>query len=394
MTRPRSTTHLGVRLLLLGLLLHSTSAFLHLHRSTTLHYGSGGHRRPLFAGDPRADIGDQQMKGGIDGDKLAKEARELELRQKIEKLQQLKQRGMSYDEGSGSSSTATATSTATTTTTTDEASSSSSSSSSSLSSAATSKLESMSESLLEQQMSEAEAIFGEPVEADPMKAAAARAKAAAEAAAADAASVSSDSAASAVVAELSATVAAAPVPRSATTKITDESGKSDSDDDAFFNAVLPGIENSLKQKSEAKQELEPIVEAMRAAKEAAEAKAASAAEVGLSSSSPSPSLADAAMAEAYNQSTSGIGGNWAPPDDTTTHKPSKSGSWGVFERPADISKAYGGGKRIGVGAGTVVDEEKARAEAEATKARLARFRKDQGASPSQERERAAEINAA
>lgn len=28
------------------------------------------------------------------------------------------------------------------------------------------------------------------------------------------------------------------------------------------------------------------------------------------------------------------------------HKPSKSGSWGLFERPADISKAYGGGRRI------------------------------------------------
>ena len=28
------------------------------------------------------------------------------------------------------------------------------------------------------------------------------------------------------------------------------------------------------------------------------------------------------------------------------HKPSKSGSWGLFERPADISKTYGGGRRI------------------------------------------------
>jgi hypothetical protein len=29
-----------------------------------------------------------------------------------------------------------------------------------------------------------------------------------------------------------------------------------------------------------------------------------------------------------------------------TYTPSKSGSWGVFERPADISKAYGGGRTI------------------------------------------------
>ena len=38
------------------------------------------------------------------------------------------------------------------------------------------------------------------------------------------------------------------------------------------------------------------------------------------------------------------------------------GSWGVFERPADISKAFGGGKRIGVGApeqNNVVNETKA-----------------------------------
>ena len=29
-----------------------------------------------------------------------------------------------------------------------------------------------------------------------------------------------------------------------------------------------------------------------------------------------------------------------------TYTPSKSGSWGVFDRPADISKAYGGGRTI------------------------------------------------
>ena len=53
------------------------------------------------------------------------------------------------------------------------------------------------------------------------------------------------------------------------------------------------------------------------------------------------------------QTSSGIGGTWTPPKDikkeVSTHKPTGSGSWGVFERPADISKAYGGGRKVGVG---------------------------------------------
>ena len=64
---------------------------------------------------------------------------------------------------------------------------------------------------------------------------------------------------------------------------------------------------------------------------------------------------DDAQPAAPAQTTSGIGGSWAPPPEVDKHKPTKSGSWGVFERPADISKAYGGGKKIGVGA--PVDEE-------------------------------------
>ena len=38
------------------------------------------------------------------------------------------------------------------------------------------------------------------------------------------------------------------------------------------------------------------------------------------------------------------------------HRPSKSGSWGIFERPADISKAYGGGRRITRGEMKHMDE--------------------------------------
>jgi len=70
------------------------------------------------------------------------------------------------------------------------------------------------------------------------------------------------------------------------------------------------------------------------------------------------------LEDAAVKTTSGIGGSWAPPTDTEVHKPTGSGSWGVFERPADISKAFGGGKRIGVGApeqNNVVNETKVQA---------------------------------
>mmetsp|Transcript_4080 Transcript_4080/g.12701 ORF Transcript_4080/g.12701 Transcript_4080/m.12701 type:complete len:364 (+) Transcript_4080:140-1231(+) len=88
---------------------------------------------------------------------------------------------------------------------------------------------------------------------------------------------------------------------------------------------------------------------------------------GVSSSEESP---DEGVASEPKSATSGIGGSWAPPNATSTHKP-KVSTWGVFERPADISKAYGGGKRVGVGAPPAVVNETKQAE---TAARLARFR--------------------
>jgi hypothetical protein len=80
------------------------------------------------------------------------------------------------------------------------------------------------------------------------------------------------------------------------------------------------------------------------------------------------------------QSTSGIGGTWyaGEAQKESKHKPSKSGSWGVFERPDDISKAYGGGRKIGVG-GYQPNEEELAAKREETERRLKAYRKDQGA---------------
>lgn len=52
---------------------------------------------------------------------------------------------------------------------------------------------------------------------------------------------------------------------------------------------------------------------------------------------------------ASERTTTGIGGKWIKPAEIEMQKKTV-GSWGVFERPADISTAYGGGKMVGVGA--------------------------------------------
>ena len=91
--------------------------------------------------------------------------------------------------------------------------------------------------------------------------------------------------------------------------------------------------------------------------------------------------AGAVREDKESQTTSGIGGSWtgaaAGQAREEKHAP-KVSTWGVFERPADISKAYGGGRRVGVGGYQPSEEEVARKRAE-TEAKLAQFRKGQGA---------------
>lgn len=66
-----------------------------------------------------------------------------------------------------------------------------------------------------------------------------------------------------------------------------------------------------------------------------------------------------APGSAPGQTSSSIGGTWQKPPVIETYKPSGSGSWGIFERPTDISKAMGGGKQIGVNAPAESAEERA-----------------------------------
>lgn len=91
------------------------------------------------------------------------------------------------------------------------------------------------------------------------------------------------------------------------------------------------------------------------------------------------------------KTTSGIGGNWQKEtsDSTELYKP-KSGSWGAFPRPKDISKAYGGGRRVGAG---FSKEDDAVANMN-TQERLKEYRRKAGIDVPAEQEHASEIEEA
>ena len=76
--------------------------------------------------------------------------------------------------------------------------------------------------------------------------------------------------------------------------------------------------------------------------------------------------------EASGRLTGSVGERWEKPKEgvgVDTHKPVVS-TWGVFERPKDISKAFGGGRDPTL---RKTDPEEARRREEATKALLRRY---------------------
>jgi hypothetical protein len=87
--------------------------------------------------------------------------------------------------------------------------------------------------------------------------------------------------------------------------------------------------------------------------------------------------------------TSGIGGSWdtSQTDEATQdiYQP-KTGSWGAFPRPRDISKAYGGGKRVGVGYTETISS------VDETRQRLQRYRVTMGIEVESEKNHATEID--
>lgn len=91
-------------------------------------------------------------------------------------------------------------------------------------------------------------------------------------------------------------------------------------------------------------------------------------------------------------STTGIGGAYVPNATASeeTRRPSR-GSWGYFERPKDISKAYGGGRRIGAGYMKETDRE---ASYEQTRERMKEYRIKMGIDVQSETDHATEIEEA
>ncbi|KAL7565024.1 hypothetical protein ACA910_020736 [Epithemia clementina (nom. ined.)] len=92
------------------------------------------------------------------------------------------------------------------------------------------------------------------------------------------------------------------------------------------------------------------------------------------------------------QITSGVGGSWRSnaTQNVEMYQP-KTGSWGAFPRPRDISKAYGGGRRVGPG---YSNEEARLKSAEATRQRLQEYREKAGIEVQSEKDHASEIDEA
>lgn len=96
------------------------------------------------------------------------------------------------------------------------------------------------------------------------------------------------------------------------------------------------------------------------------------------------------------KTTSGIGGAWAKNETTNadTYRPA-NGGWGYFPRPKDISKAYGGGKKIGADVKTSFeDERRKQKEVEETREKIKRYREKAGIEVQSEKDHAQEIEEA
>lgn len=100
-----------------------------------------------------------------------------------------------------------------------------------------------------------------------------------------------------------------------------------------------------------------------------------------------------ASAGDLKKATSGVGGAWAKNETSKvdTYRPA-NGGWGYFPRPKDISRAYGGGKRIGAEVKTTLEDEIRKQKAvEDTREKLRRYREKVGIEVQSEKDHAAEI---
>lgn len=96
------------------------------------------------------------------------------------------------------------------------------------------------------------------------------------------------------------------------------------------------------------------------------------------------------------KTTSGIGGSWAEDESSKNeiYRPA-NGGWGYFPRPKDISKAYGGGRKIGADVETTYEDEIRKQRAiEETREKLKRYREKVGIEVQSEKDHADEIEEA
>ena len=148
-----------------------------------------------------------------------------------------------------------------------------------------------------------------------------------------------------------------------------ESDDEDNDDDEMDEQdLIDLVAQKLSEQNQKKQQQQQEEERRRATQVATSSTSTTAASTG---------------------ATTGVGGTWLKTNETDveTYQP-KSGSWGAFPRPKDISKAFGGGRRIGAG----VTSETTISSTEETRERLRRYRERVGIDVPSERDHAADID--
>lgn len=100
------------------------------------------------------------------------------------------------------------------------------------------------------------------------------------------------------------------------------------------------------------------------------------------------------VVEPIQKTTSGIGGTWQKnsTSELETYRPA-NGGWGYFPRPKDISKAYGGGKKI-ERTSTLEDEKRKENSVQDTREKLRQYREKVGIEVQSEKDHAKEIEEA
>lgn len=179
---------------------------------------------------------------------------------------------------------------------------------------------------------------------------------------------------------------------------TDDDNNGDNDEDESLVELvarrmeeqrqLQAQQEQSRWKQEARQKLDEIAQAQRDEHHQTSGSTSSSSTdtVGTAKASSTPTTT--------MTPTSGIGGSWnSDATETATqdvYQP-KSGSWGAFPRPRDISKAYGGGRRVGPG---YSNENNAASSVERTRELLQNYRVKMGIDVASEKEYAADIEEA